>query len=75
MFDANSFKRSVKEWIRANPDGSVNDIMDYCEEQIPPAQFASYQWLVNQTLEWYKHILTQREASQNYDTHEDETTV
>jgi hypothetical protein len=75
MFDANTFKKAVKEWIRANPTGTVNDILDYCEEQIPPAQYASYEWLVNQTIDWYKHILTHREASENYDNHEEESTV
>lgn len=63
MFDANNFKRIVKDWIRSNPAGTLEDLNDFCEDQIPPAQFASNQWLVDQTLSWYSHILTHREAS------------
>ena len=62
MFDFNSFKRSVKEWIRANPNGTMADLRDYCEEQIPPSQFAANEWLVDQTLSWYRHILDRREV-------------
>lgn len=61
MFDANQFKRSVKDWIRANPEGTEADLVDFCEEQIPPQFFAANQWLVEHTLSWYKHIITQRQ--------------
>ena len=71
MFDANKFKQSVKAWIRENPDGTVAEIIDFCEDQIPPAQYASYQWLVDQTVDWYKHILAHREASRMYETEDD----
>lgn len=63
MFDANKFKKSVKEWIRNTPDGTIADLTDFCEDQIPPANFASYQWLVEQTISWYGHILSHREAA------------
>jgi hypothetical protein len=61
MFDANQFQRAVKEWIRQHPDGTEADLVDFCEEQIPPAQFAAYHWLVEHTVSWYRHILTQRQ--------------
>ena len=74
MFDANKFKRSVKQWIRDNPNGSLNDMVDFCEDQIPTAQYSSYRWLVNQTIDWYKHILNHREISSQYcETDEDST--
>jgi len=60
MFDANQFKRSVKEWIKMHPEGTEADLVDFCEEQIPPAQFSANEWLVEHTLSWYRHILTQR---------------
>lgn len=62
MFDFNHFKRSVKEWIRDNPDGSELDLRDFCEETIPAHQFTANEWLVDQTLDWYKHILKNRDA-------------
>ncbi len=62
MFDPNTFKRSVKEWIRNNPDGSLNEFVDFCEEQIPPTLYAANQWLIEQTKCWYKHILESRKA-------------
>jgi hypothetical protein len=60
MFDANVFKRAVKEWIKAHPEGSEADLADFCEDQIPPASYTSYQWLIEHTLAWYRHILAQR---------------
>lgn len=69
MFDPNAFKRSVKEWIRANPDGCEADLMDFCEELIPPQAFAANQWLVDHTVSWYKHILSQRDS--RFDKYDD----
>lgn len=63
MFDLNGFKKDVKSWIRQNPDGSLVDLRDYCEDQIPPSQFTAYSWLVEQTVGWYKHILDHREIT------------
>ena len=60
MMEINQFKKEVKEWIQTNPDGTLEALADYCEELIPPAQFASYQWLVTQTLSWYEQILKDR---------------
>jgi hypothetical protein len=62
MLDYNQFKRSVKQWIRNHPDGSVSDLVDFCEEQIPPAAFTANQWLVEETVSWYRHILAHSEA-------------
>ena len=74
MFDQNFFKKSIKQWIRDNPEGTIDDIIDYCEEQIPPSMYASNQWLVNQTVEWYKHILAHRKAAEHY-SDDDEAAV
>ena len=63
MVDLNVFKKSVKDWIKVNPQGTLVDLRDYCEDQIPPAQFAAYEWLVDQTVGWYKHILDRREIT------------
>ncbi len=60
MFDANQFKRSVKDWMRQHPQGSEAELIDFCEEQIPPAQFTAHQWLVEHTVSWYRHVLLQR---------------
>ncbi|MBP6218525.1 MAG: hypothetical protein KA436_08065 [Oligoflexales bacterium] len=60
MFDINEFKRKVKEWIASHPQGDHAELFDFCEEIIPPALFASHQWLVDQTVAWYQHILQSR---------------
>lgn len=65
MFDKNEFKKSVKEWIRDNPMASEQDLIDFCDELIPPAQFSAYQWLVDQTVSWYKHIMVSREKNRS----------
>lgn len=62
MFDANRFKRAVKDWVRSNPQGSLAEFVDFCEDQIPPSQFSSHQWLVEQSVSWYRHVLANRET-------------
>ena len=61
MFDVNHFKRSVKSWIRTNPQGSLVDLRDYCDELVPAPLYAANQWLIDQTLSWYRHVLERRE--------------
>ena len=63
MFDTNKFKRSVKDWVRDNPNGSMEDLVDFCEEQIPAAQFNTYGWLIEQTAGWYEHVLSTRRSA------------
>ena len=72
IFDPNSFKKNVKEWIRQNPDGTLNELVDYCEEQVPPALFAANQWLIEQTKSWYRHILDSRKAMTGSELNEDD---
>jgi len=71
MFDANQFKRSVKDWMRQHPQGSEAELIDYCEEQIPPAQFTAQQWLIEHTVSWYRHVLLQRRHERNLGEDED----
>jgi hypothetical protein len=73
MFDTNKFKRSVKEWSRENPNGTLEELVDFCEELIPPAQFNNYGWLVEQSAGWYQHVLNTRRAhsAMDYSDQED----
>ena len=66
MFDTNNFKRSVKEWVRTNPRATVPELVDFCEELIPAAQYQSYSWLIEQTTGWYENVLSQRQSMQRY---------
>jgi len=61
MFDANRFKRDIKEWVRCNPNGTLLEFADYCEDLIPPNQFSANKWLIEQSLDWYRYILSSRE--------------
>lgn len=61
LFDFNYFKKSIKEWIRNHPDGSMSDLRDFCEDLIPAQQYAANEWLIDQTLSWYRHILDHRD--------------
>lgn len=72
MFDQNAFKKSIKQWIRNHPEGSLNDIIDFCEDQIPAAQYAANKWLIEQTVDWYKHILAHRKSAELYANEEDD---
>lgn len=64
MLDLNMFKKNVKNWIKENPDGSLAELRDYCEDLIPPSQFMAYSWLVDQTMGWYKHIVDHRKVEE-----------
>lgn len=70
MLDHNAFKKSVKDWMRENPEGSLPDLIDFCEEQIPTNQFATSRWIVDQTVSWYKHILVHRELTSEQQDHD-----
>ena len=61
MLDMNDFKRQVKDWMRDNPKGSIDALTDFCEEVIPPSDFTRMQWLVEQTVGWYEHVLSLRD--------------
>lgn len=66
MFDINQFKRDVKEWIKSHPQGEEQDLIDFCEELIPASQFAANQWLVDQTVSWFRHILSHQETKKMF---------
>ena len=74
MFDTNNFKRSVKEWVRTNPNASVAELTDYCEDLIPAQQYQSHSWLVEQTVGWYENVLNSRRhtALNTYENESDE---
>jgi hypothetical protein len=62
MFDTNQFKRAVKEWVKVHPKASVNDLADFCENQIPPQSYVTHGWLVEQTVEWFQYIQNSRKT-------------
>ena len=64
VFDFNVFKRQIKEWMQANPNGTIDELNDYCEDLIPPQHYAANQWLIEQTTAWYRHILDRRAYEQ-----------
>ena len=72
MLDRNEFKRKVKEWMREHPEGSEQDLADYCDELIPANQFAVNFWLVEQTVSWYRCILSGRERERSRELDEGE---
>ncbi len=61
-FDTNSFKKNIKDWVAQNPRADIEAFTDYCEDQIPQRSFASYEWLVDQSVSWFKHVLRNREV-------------
>ena len=67
MFDPNRFKKAAKDWVKTHSNGSISDFVDFCEEQIPAPDFATNQWLIEQSLSWYEHILAQRKAARAAD--------
>ncbi len=62
MFNVNEFKRKVKVWMQNNPNAQVSDLVDFCEELIPAAQYNSNHWLVEQTVSWFEHIKAQKDS-------------
>lgn len=67
MFDTNNFKRSIKEWVKTNPRGTIEDLVDYCEDLIPVTQYQSHGWLIEQTVGWYEHVLSHRRSNRALD--------
>ena len=71
MFDINEFKKKVKEWMQANPQGTEADLIDFCEDIIPSSQYSAYGWLVEQTRAWYQSILKSRREDYSRDLDDD----
>ena len=72
MFDVNQFKKGVKEWVRLHPSATVADFTDFCEEMIPPSHYAANQWLIDQSISWYRFVKTQRDKHITYAAEEEE---
>jgi hypothetical protein len=63
MIDTNKFKQSIKHWVQSHPDSNEQSFRDFCEELIPPQHYATYEWLVDQSVSWYNHMMTQKESA------------
>ncbi len=63
MIDNNEFKRKVKDWIKKNPAGSEQELTEYCEDLIPPADFSNQKWLIDQTIHWYRYVIAERDSA------------
>ncbi|MDD9951216.1 MAG: hypothetical protein OXT67_06575 [Zetaproteobacteria bacterium] len=60
MFDRNEYKRKIKVWMLENPSASVLECEDYCHHLIPSRELTAHQWLVEETLSWFKAIQDKR---------------
>ena len=70
-FDVNIFKKKVKTWMQQRPQATLEEFIDFCEEQIPTSQFAAYQWLLDQSVTWYGYIISQRDVMKTFDYDEE----
>lgn len=57
MFDLNDFKAKVRMWLASHATIDEQDLVDYCEELIPPQHYAANHWIIDQTVEWYRHMV------------------
>ena len=70
MAFANQFKKSMKVWVKNNPDADEESFLDYCETLIPPTQYTTHYWLIDQARDWYKHVLSLRKNYQSIELQE-----
>jgi hypothetical protein len=70
MFDVNVFKKQVKDWILRNPNKSEQELLDFCEEQIPSVSFAGHEWLLEQTVFWFRHMGLAKKNQVHWDEEE-----
>lgn len=63
MFDSNQFKRAVKEWVRSHPEATVSEFEEFCTHQLPAVEYPQHQWLVSQSISWYRHVLINRKSN------------
>ena len=67
MLNVNNFKKEIRAWVRSNEDGTLEDFVDFCEDLIPPHQYSSYSWLLEQSSQWFQHVIKHRELSNHAD--------
>lgn len=53
MFDKNDFKNKFKDWISTNPYASFHEAQTYIYKSIPEAFKLEYNWLIEQSLNWF----------------------
>ncbi len=66
MFDTNEFKRTVKIWMREHPNAPEEELRELCEDLIPSTLYTRHGWLIDHTVSWYRHVVSQRSLSQAY---------
>ena len=63
MLNVNEFKKRIKKWMDDNPFAQETDLVKYCKKIIPENELKANQWLLDQTVSWYKHILLIRDKN------------
>ena len=59
MFDKNVFKDSFRVWSEQNPDACPEEVLVFCESNIPESHYGKNLWLIEQSLEWFRWRQTQ----------------
>lgn len=60
MFDKNQFKVVFRRFVEAHPSASDEEVLEFCRLLIPPHLLASHYWLLDQSLQWFRWVRSQR---------------
>lgn len=60
MFDKNQFKVVLRRFVEAHPSASDEEALEFCRQLIPPQALASHYWLLDQSLQWFRWVRSQR---------------
>jgi hypothetical protein len=60
MFDKNRFKEVFRRYVDAHPGASDDDALEFCRQNLPAQVLSSHYWLIDQSLQWFRWVRTQR---------------
>ena len=69
-FDKNAFKNAFRSWVQGNPTAADEEALAFCRAHIPTNQIMTHFWLVEQSLQWFGWLKSQR-AFDHHDFHEE----
>lgn len=62
MFDKNEFKQQFRQFVETHTHASEKDAQDFCYSLIPAEAIVKNQWLIEQSIQWFRWIKNQRKV-------------
>ena len=73
-FNKNTFKEEFRTWIEDNNIATVEEAKEFCVSNIPSGFLQANPWILDQSLQWFQWLKSQKTFEEDYNCDEDELT-